>query len=132
MNPLEILSTIRQAGGIVVVVDGDLRISAPAGTITQGHRETLARHKPDLIRLLIDPEKDALRWLEDLRPGEAAAGLEMAIEEWGEITSQPAVDTSTVDTTHVKPEENQGFVSAGDGGRGYRQSTLFDVSEPYR
>ena len=42
-----------EACGIYAYAEGDrLRISAPVGTLTQGHRSTLAAHKSALLGLL--------------------------------------------------------------------------------
>ena len=94
MTPLDILSTIRQAGGRVLVLDGDLQVVAPAGTLTPEAVGVLREHKPDLIRLLPDAEREAIQWVEGLPPTEAAVVVEQAVREWTAIvgTPEPVLD----------------------------------------
>jgi len=88
MTALDVLSTIRQAGGSFAVEDGGLRIVVPRGLLTAEQREVLAGSKADLVRLLApdaDPERAAIRWLESLTPTEAAVVVETASREWAEL-----------------------------------------------
>ena len=87
MNAIEILNTIRQAGGTVQAVDGDLRISVPAGTITDENRAVLSEAKADLVRLLApaDPEREAIQWSDTPAADQA---LDQARREWAEIVGR--------------------------------------------
>jgi hypothetical protein len=49
---IEILSRIRQAGGTIEVVGGDLRVKAPKGLLSSAERLLLAEHKAEIIKLL--------------------------------------------------------------------------------
>jgi len=86
MTPLDVLSTIRQAGGRVVVLDGDLRVVAPPGTLTPEAVVVLREHKPALIGILPDAEREAIQWVEGLSPA-AAVVVEAARREWAAIVS---------------------------------------------
>ena len=84
-SPLDVLSMIRQAGGRVVVLDGDLQIIAPPGTVSAEAAAVLREHKPALLRLLPPAEREAIVWVEALPPEPAMALVEAARREWGEI-----------------------------------------------
>ena len=86
-NPIEILAKVRQAGGTVQAVDGDLRISVPAGTITDENRAVLSEAKADLVRLLApaDPEREAIQWSDTPAADQA---LDQARREWAEIVGR--------------------------------------------
>ena len=85
MTPLDVLSTIRQAGGRVVVLDGDLQVIAPPGTVSVEAAAVLREHKAALIGILPDAEREAVRWVEDLAPAAAEAVVEATSREWEEI-----------------------------------------------
>jgi hypothetical protein len=53
---IEVLTKIRQAGGTIEVVGGDLRLRLPKGLLTPAERSLLAEHKADLCRLLADDQ----------------------------------------------------------------------------
>ena len=80
-NPIEILSKIRLAGGIVTAEGGDLRISAPAGLLSDQERAVLAEHRSQLVELL-DPEPMAVGWVEALDPVERDRLADQAAREW--------------------------------------------------
>ncbi|NLX95980.1 MAG: hypothetical protein GXY83_07375 [Rhodopirellula sp.] len=124
------LSKIRQAGGMVVVLDGKVRIEAPPGLLSDRDKQILADHKQDLLRLLgpaettivADPEREAIQWIESLPPAEAEQVVETAIREWREIvgaTETEAVETPVVDqveaTIVVSPIEATEVVEWEDG-----------------
>ena len=88
MTVLDVLSTIRQAGGSVVVVDGNLKIRVPTGLLTPEHRAVLVEYKATLVRLLapdVDPEREAIQWVEGLSAPEAEVVVETAIQEWEDL-----------------------------------------------
>jgi len=49
---IDLLDRIRQAGGAVEVVGGDLRLRLPKGLLTAAERSILAAHKAEVVRLL--------------------------------------------------------------------------------
>ncbi len=52
MTATDLLTSCR-AAGIILAADGDsLAVDAPAGALTPALRDTLARHKPELLALL--------------------------------------------------------------------------------
>jgi hypothetical protein len=56
---IEVLDKIRQAGGTVEVVGGDLRLRLPKGLLSAAERSILAEHKAELVRLLaVCPDLD--------------------------------------------------------------------------
>ena len=67
MNVIEAIGVIRSAGGRVTVEGENLKVVAPAGTITQGVAEALAGSKAELIALLApsdaEIEREARSWL---------------------------------------------------------------------
>ena len=96
---IAILNRIRTAGGSISVLDGKLRIEAPAGLLTDQDRQVLAQHKQDLLRLFapaepvvvdpyLDQEREAIRWVEALSPAEAEAVVAQGCLELGEIVAQ--------------------------------------------
>jgi len=85
MTPLDILSTIRQAGGRVVVLDGDLQVVAPPGLLSPQDKQVLAENKAALVGILPDAERDAIQEVERLPQAEAEAVVEAARREWSEI-----------------------------------------------
>ena len=87
MTALDVLNTIRQAGGRVVVLDGDLRIVAPPGTLTKEAATVLLAHKEALISILPDGGREAIQWSEGLDPAEAKVVVETARREFGEIVN---------------------------------------------
>ena len=87
MTPLDVLSTIRQAGGRVVVLDSDLQVIAPPGTVSVEAAAVLREHKAALIGILPDAEREAVRWVEDLAPEAAEAVVEAARREIEEIVA---------------------------------------------
>ena len=94
MNAIEIINTIRQAGGSVQSIDGSLRILAPAGTITDEDRLVLTEAKEDLVRLLApaDPEREAIQWVESLSDEQAETVVDQARREWREIVEKSPHD----------------------------------------
>lgn len=109
---ITILDKIRRSGGSIVVLDGKLRIEAPAGTLSDQDKQVLAQHRETLLRLLTPPEpvvvdlgeRQAIQWVEALDPAEAEAVVETAVREWDEIVrsdqevdgwSQPNSDLSS-------------------------------------
>ena len=109
MNPVEILSKIRQAGG-TVRSDGDsLTIDAPRETLSQEDRVVLADNKETLVRLLapIDAEREAIRWVEGLSDQEAETVVEGAIDGWTELVGRrPSLD-------EIEKAIEQSFASVG-------------------
>ncbi|MBU4399416.1 MAG: hypothetical protein KKE86_08790 [Planctomycetes bacterium] len=88
MIALDVLNTIRQAGGSYFVEAENLRIVAPPGLLTAEHKTVLASAKADLIRLLapdVDPERAAIQWVESLSAEEGEVVIEQARREWNEI-----------------------------------------------
>jgi hypothetical protein len=51
---IRILDRIRQAGGTVAVVGGDLRLRLPKGLLSAAERDHLAEYKAEVVRLLAD------------------------------------------------------------------------------
>jgi hypothetical protein len=51
---IEVLDRIRQAGGTVEVVGGDLRLRIPKGLLSAAERSILAAQKAEIVRLLAD------------------------------------------------------------------------------
>jgi hypothetical protein len=49
---ISILDRIRQAGGTIEVVGGDLRVKAPKGLLSAAERRHLTEHKPEIVKLL--------------------------------------------------------------------------------
>ena len=49
-----ILTTIRQVGGTIEVLDGDLRLRVPKGLLSSAERLLLAEHKAAILKLLAD------------------------------------------------------------------------------
>jgi hypothetical protein len=49
---IDLLDRIRDAGGAVAVVGGDLRLRVPRGLLSEAERLLLAEHKPEIVRLL--------------------------------------------------------------------------------
>ena len=47
-----ILSTIRQAGGTISVLDDDLRLRVPKGLLSAADRAVLVKHREEVVRLL--------------------------------------------------------------------------------
>ncbi len=89
MNLFDVLTTIREAGGRVVVVeDDDLRAIVPAGVLTEEAAAVLKEHKQDLLKILPSGEREAIQWVEDLPPAEAEAVVDTACREWDEIVSE--------------------------------------------
>jgi len=92
MNAIEVLSNIRTAGGSVTVEDGDLRVSAPAGTITDAQEAVLAKHKGELVELLA-PRLTDQAWVDGLSEEEAEIVVGRAIDGWVELVGQsPTLD----------------------------------------
>lgn len=106
---IAILWKIRQAGGKVVVRDGKVRIETPVGLLSDGDKQVLAHHKQDLLRLLaaaeqvvVDPEREAIEWIERLPAAEAEAVVATALREWREIVSEtPTVVVDAVEETQA-------------------------------
>jgi hypothetical protein len=93
ISPLDVLSTIRHAGGSVVVRDGDLLIRAPGGLLTPEHKAVLDRHKAVLVRLLApmvpvvdQAEREAIQRVESLSPETAEIVVGTAVREWDALT----------------------------------------------
>ena len=100
MNAIDVLSMVRRAGGRVVVLDGDLRIVAPPGTLTPEMVTVLLEHKEGLISILPDAEREAIVWTENLPPDQAAVVVETARREWGDLVgdgSTPGADPGDPD-----------------------------------
>lgn len=57
MTPAQLLSELQARGAVVTAVDGRLRITAPAGTVTSALRSALTDHKPALLELLDNPPR---------------------------------------------------------------------------
>jgi len=91
-NSIEILTKIRQAGGSILVEDGDLRISAPGGLLDDQDRAVLAEHRDQLVELL-DQELTALQWVEGLDPSEQDRLVDQAGQEWSEIVDGAEIDS---------------------------------------
>ncbi len=93
------LDKIRRSGGSIVVLDGKLRIEAPAGTLSDQDRQVLAQHREALLQLftntVVDPceskEREAIQWLEALPQAEAEVVVAQACREWDEIVIQAEV-----------------------------------------
>jgi len=51
-DPLAVLAKIRSAGGSVEAQGSELKVVAPVGLLGDQDRATLAKYKPDLLRLL--------------------------------------------------------------------------------
>ena len=51
-----ILNTIRESGGSIEVLDGDLRLRVPTGLLSDQDKAVLVEHKSEVIRLLT-PQK---------------------------------------------------------------------------
>lgn len=49
-----ILSTIRQAGGTISVLDGDLRLRVPKGLLSAADKAVLVEHREEVVRLLLN------------------------------------------------------------------------------
>jgi hypothetical protein len=92
MTPFDVLSMIREAGGRVSVLDGDLRVIAPPGTLTPEAAVVLREHKAALIGILPDAEREAIGWVEDLDPAAAEIVVSTARREWNEIVGDPDHD----------------------------------------
>jgi hypothetical protein len=110
MTPLDVLSTIRQAGGRVVVLDGDLQVIAPPGTVSAEMAAVLREFKAALIGILPDAEREAVRWVEDLAPEAAEAVVETARREMEEIvrsTQEPEPVVVTIPEPVVEPDLDQ-------------------------
>jgi len=90
MTPLDVLSTIRKAGGTVVVEDGDLVVRVKPGILGQEHKASLAQHKASLVSLLPDGEREAIQWLESLSADEAEVVVQAALKEWSSIVASKA------------------------------------------
>jgi len=85
MTPFDVLNTIRQAGGRVIVLDGDLLVEAPPGTLTQEAAVVLREHKAALVPILPDAEREAIQWVEGLPSAAAEIVVETARREWEEV-----------------------------------------------
>ncbi len=59
MTAIELLTLLNQQGITLSVDSGDLRISAPKGSITEELRAGLVQHKAELIELLTNAAADA-------------------------------------------------------------------------
>jgi hypothetical protein len=117
MTVLEVLSVIRQAGGSVVVEAGDLRISAPAGVLTQDHKAVLAEHKAVLVRLLAQDHADDERLAIQQ---EAEPVPEPAAGEWDFPTPKPAWWSPDIgDEENAKVDEFMGYGDSGPPGYQY-------------
>ncbi len=90
MSPIEVLSRVRQAGGTVKSDGKNLIIEVARGVLTDTDREVLTRHKVELVRLLapVDPEREAIQWVESLPEHEAVVVVETARREWSEIVQE--------------------------------------------
>ena len=110
MTPLDVLSTIRQAGGRVVILDGDLQVVAPPGTVSAEAAAVLREHKAVLLRLLPDAEREAIQWAENLPPDKAEIVVETASREWEEIvgsTQEPEPVVVAMPEPVVEPDLDQ-------------------------
>jgi hypothetical protein len=88
MTPFDVLSTIRSAGGCVVVEDGDLRVIAPPNTLTPEAVVVLRENKAALLGILPNAERETIGWVENLTPGRAAVVVESARQEWTRLVEQ--------------------------------------------
>jgi hypothetical protein len=91
MTPLDVISMIRQAGGRVVVLDGDLQIVTPPGTVSAEAAAVLRENKTALIGILSDAERQAIQWVESLDQAEAAVVVDQARREWTQIVGDEPV-----------------------------------------
>ena len=56
MSALALMRDLRAAGAVLQARDGRLKVDAPAGLITPEMRDSLARHKRELLAMLaVDP-----------------------------------------------------------------------------
>ena len=87
MTALDVLNKIRLAGGSIIASDGDLRVEAPSGVLTDRDRLILAKSKADLVRLLAptDPEREAIQWVEGLDQETGDRVLAEARRQWSEL-----------------------------------------------
>jgi hypothetical protein len=105
MTPFDVLNTIRQSGGRVVVLDGDLLVEAPPGTLTQEAAVVLRENKAALLSILPDAEREAIQWVEGLDPAAAAVVVDQGRQGWAEIvgtTQEPVVVEIEADDAMVK------------------------------
>lgn len=123
MNPLELLSYLRQLG-VRVSLNGDkVRLEAPAGVLTPKMREIVLKHKPALMALLSGGS-----CMVELRPGvsvriypsrrsciEAGHCLQLTRESdcclfpltwcWGYCTSRPVLKVIHGTAADTRPRE---------------------------
>jgi len=105
-SPIEIITRIRQAGGAVSVLDGDLSIVAPAGTLDDADRAVLSMHKDVLVEALapVDPERGSIAWVDGLDTEAREQVLAEAARGWDRITGTTTAITSTGTTTEIPNE----------------------------
>ena len=101
MTPLDVLGTIRQAGGRVVVLDGDLQVIAPPGTVSAEAAAVLREHKAALVGILPNAEREAIGWTETLSPAEAEIVVETASREWDRTVVETPVEDTTTSTVEA-------------------------------
>ena len=75
-----ILSKVRTAGGAISVLDGDLRLKAPAGLLDDRDRQVLVEHRDELI-LLLTPARAWREHIEELRDLAREQGLMLMRQE---------------------------------------------------
>ena len=88
---IEILAKIRQAGGTVAVVSGDIRLRVPKGLLSDQERSLLAEHKAEIVKLLaddrdLDQDDGSDRWETAVDPPPACqqcGSLELWWDFWG-------------------------------------------------
>jgi hypothetical protein len=107
---ISVLSKIRAGGGTVAVVNETLRIEAPPGLLSAADKTVLVENRDTLVRLLapsgdVDPEREAVQWVENLSPAEAAVVVDQGRQGWAEIvgtTQEPVVVEIEADDAMVK------------------------------
>jgi len=105
MTPLDVLGTIRRAGGRVVVLDGDLQVIAPPGTVSAEAAAVLREHKAALVGILPNAEREAIGWTEALSPAEAEIVVETASREWDRTVAETPVEITV--TSMIEADADQ-------------------------
>ena len=100
-NLIEVIASIRSAGGSITVDGGEIKVSAPPGTLSPDDRSALAKNRETLISILpsVDPER------ESIQGGEIVDGDQ--IEVTGEIAIAAATPSPWWWSGELSRQDNQ-------------------------
>jgi TubC N-terminal docking domain len=91
VSALALMRDLQAAGAVLEVRDGRLKVDAPAGLITPEIRDSLARHKPELLAMLAADPAEYENWapLEDAVAWVDREDVRLVVEDLGDQGMRP-------------------------------------------